>query len=79
MDEKSRLVSSSVAAQALGVDRATLWRWAKDGLVTAALRTAGGHLRWDVDELRQQLRSRELLVTEPVTDRSDPGRPPSVG
>jgi 8-oxo-dGTP pyrophosphatase MutT (NUDIX family) len=52
---RRRLVSTGAAAKAVGVDPATLWRWAKTGRVTAELRTAGGQLRWDVERLRQQL------------------------
>lgn len=69
MDDAPRLVSSSKAARALGVDRATLWRWQKDGRVSPALRTAGGHLRWDLDQLHRQLRDaqEEVTVTEEPT------------
>ena len=53
-----KLVSTGVAADALGVAHFTLFRWWKDGIVTPALVTAGGHARWDLDELREQLRAR---------------------
>ncbi|ATE52099.1 MerR family transcriptional regulator [Actinosynnema pretiosum] len=53
----SELVPTGVAAKALGVDRATLVRWWQQGLVTPTLVTAGGHGRWDLDELREQLRA----------------------
>lgn len=52
----AKLVSTGVAADALGVAHFTLFRWWKDGLVTPALVTPGGHARWDLDELREQLR-----------------------
>jgi DNA-binding transcriptional MerR regulator len=52
------LVATGVAARELGVDRGTLVRWWQQGLVTPAVVTAGGHGRWDIDELRQQLRDR---------------------
>jgi DNA-binding transcriptional MerR regulator len=52
----SELVSTGEAARAIGVGRATLARWWQDGLVTPDLVTAGGHARWDVDRLREQLR-----------------------
>lgn len=55
MPDQSRPVTTGVAARALGVDPATLWRWAQEGTVTPLLRTPGGHLRWDVDQLRRQL------------------------
>lgn len=62
------LVSSSAAARALGVNRATLWRWQRDGLVTPVLHTAGGHLRWNIDQLTHQLtNAREAPMTEAAT------------
>lgn len=50
-----RLVGTGKAAQEIGVDRTTLGRWAAAGLATPAQRTAGGHLRWDVEQLKQQI------------------------
>lgn len=68
MADRERLVASSAAARAVGVDRATLWRWQRAGLVTPALITAGGQARWDVDLLRHQLtNAREAQVSEPAT------------
>ncbi|HWU12108.1 MAG TPA: MerR family transcriptional regulator [Streptomyces sp.] len=49
------LVSTGEAAKAIGVGRATLARWWSDGLVKPALVTAGGHGRWDVEQLRKDL------------------------
>lgn len=50
------LVPTSVAAAAIGVARGTLARWWLEGTVTPALVTPGGHARWDVEDLREQLR-----------------------
>lgn len=50
-----RLVTTGAAARALGIDRSTLTRWAAAGLATPAIRTAGGHMRWDLEHLRGQL------------------------
>lgn len=55
MPDRPRLVSSTVAARDLGVDPTTLWRWYKSGQAVPALITPGGHLRWDLDQLRAQL------------------------
>ena len=52
-----RHVTTGKAAEALGVSLTTLQRWAHQGLVTPALRTASGHFRWDLDDLRGQLRA----------------------
>lgn len=55
MPDRSRLVSSTRAAAELGVDPTTVWRWYKSGRVRPALITPGGHLRWDMPDLRRQL------------------------
>ena len=44
------------AARALSVNPSTLQRWAQQGLVTPKMRTAGGQARWDLDDLREQVR-----------------------
>ena len=52
----SKLVPTATAAKELGVATRTLQRWATEGLVKPDLVTPGGHQRWDVDQLRAQLR-----------------------
>jgi DNA-binding transcriptional MerR regulator len=54
----ARLVSTSVAARELGIARSTLQRWATQGLITPDLVTPGGHHRWDVERLREELRGK---------------------
>lgn len=49
-------VPTGIAARAVGVDHATLVRWWKRGYVTPELVTPGGHARWDLDDLKRQLR-----------------------
>src|SRR4051794_12692987 len=68
-----RPVTTTVAARALGVDPATLWRWAHQGHVTPLFKTPGGHLRWDVDQLRQQPAYQQEA---PVPDSHTPEPPP---
>ena len=51
-----KLVPTDVAAKELGVDRATLVRWWQAGYVQPALVTPGGHARWDLDQLKRDLR-----------------------
>jgi len=53
-----KYVPTGEAANEIGVGRATLARWWAEGLVTPALVTAGGHARWDVDDLKRQLAER---------------------
>lgn len=50
------LLPTGVAAKAVGVGRATLHRWWQDGKVKPTVVTAGGHARWRLSELEQQLR-----------------------
>ena len=55
-DEDSAVLSITAAEKELGVSRATLYRWMRDGFVTGEQLTAGGpwHLRI-TDELRQRI------------------------
>lgn len=77
-----RLVSTNAAARALGVSRSTLWRWFHDGLVTPATQMPGKHKRWDVDDLRRQMRQHYLSQgVSPMTDShpaTEPERQPVV-
>ena len=60
------LVTTGAAARELSVSTATLTRWVARGLVTPAVTTAGGHYRWDLDDLRGQFqRARAEARREP--------------
>jgi excisionase family DNA binding protein len=52
-----RLKSTGEAARELGVPTRSLSRWAKEGRVTPAMVTPGGQYRFDVEDLRQQLKA----------------------
>jgi 8-oxo-dGTP pyrophosphatase MutT (NUDIX family) len=56
-DRQPRLVTTGEAARAIGVAATTLQRWVNAGRITPTERTLGGHLRWDLDQLRQQIRT----------------------
>jgi excisionase family DNA binding protein len=71
-----RHVTTGKAAEALGVSLTTLQRWAHQGLVTPALRTAGGHFRWDLEDLRGQLRAMDPYAAR--HDSAKPGPQPVV-
>lgn len=65
MPEFPRLVSTGIAAQAIGVDPSTLARWWKEkGIVKPTLVTAGGHARWNVEQLREDLRALAKAAAE---------------
>jgi DNA-binding transcriptional MerR regulator len=51
-----RLLSTGELARELGVSRASVLKWANDGLIIPAFTTPGGHLRWDLDDVRRQVR-----------------------
>jgi MerR HTH family regulatory protein len=67
-------VTTATAAKAIGVGVSTLQRWAARGLVTPALRTPGGQARWDVEDLKAQLR-----VPGPPPGRDAGGQPGPPG
>jgi DNA-binding transcriptional MerR regulator len=51
-----RLVTTSELARALGLHMRTIQRYRAEGLITPEVETKGGHARWDVDSVKQQLR-----------------------
>jgi predicted site-specific integrase-resolvase len=76
---KAGLLSTTEAAKALGIAPRSLSRWAKDGVVTPALVTAGGSQRsgrywWNLADLRAQLRG---VRTRPEA-RPDSGDRPTT-
>lgn len=54
----AKLMTSAEVARELGVARSTVSRWVRDGWITPAVVTAGGQGRFDLDEVREQLRQR---------------------
>jgi DNA-binding transcriptional MerR regulator len=60
-----RYITTGVAASELGISTATLTRWAAAGTVTPAQRTAGGHYRWNLANLRTQVEQ----LHKPPADR----------
>lgn len=53
-----RYLTTGEAADALRVSRPTLRRWVKDYGFKPAMVTAGGHYRWDLEDLRRQVEAR---------------------
>lgn len=65
---KSHLLTTATAARSLGVAPGTLTRWRAEGRVRPATVTAGGHARWDLDDLNRQLSTtQEEPVSAPAT------------
>jgi excisionase family DNA binding protein len=52
---RKKYVTTGEAADALGVSLSTLQQWAHRGVVNPALRTPGGHFRWNLEDLQHQL------------------------
>jgi 8-oxo-dGTP pyrophosphatase MutT (NUDIX family) len=73
-DGRETPVTTGAAARALGIASTTLQRWAHAGLVKPAFRTAGGHFRWNIDELRRQLNGlpEATLTEQPTTPEAQP-------
>jgi DNA-binding transcriptional MerR regulator len=51
-----RLVTTGDLARALGLHVRTIQRYRADGVITPEFETRGGHGRWDVEKVKQQLR-----------------------
>lgn len=62
-----RYVSSGQAARALGTRLRTLQQWVQDGLLVPDYYTPGGHARWDVERVREELRHPSRRQVEPGT------------
>jgi predicted site-specific integrase-resolvase len=55
MTKEEDLVTTAQAAKILGINRTTLGRYAKQGLLKPALVLPTGHLRWNLDDVRRQM------------------------
>jgi predicted site-specific integrase-resolvase len=53
---RERLLTTREAADFLGIDRRTLGRYARDGLLKPTVVLPTGHLRWDLEDLQRQMR-----------------------
>ena len=69
------LVRVSEVAKLLGVSRKTIWRWVREGRLSACVvRLPSGRLRIDPDLLREELRSWALLHAD-RSGRKSPSAP----
>jgi DNA-binding transcriptional MerR regulator len=55
---RPRLVTTGELADALGLHMRTIQRYRHDGLITPTIVTRGGHARWDIDQVVEQLREK---------------------
>ena len=62
-------MTTSAAARFLGIDPSTLTRWVHSGVVKPARRTAGGHFRWDLEDLARQM---DEINSEPKIAPDEP-------
>jgi predicted site-specific integrase-resolvase len=52
------MLNTREAADAIGISPKTLQRYVTEGKVRPTLRLPSGQMRWDLDELKHQLRER---------------------
>jgi DNA-binding transcriptional MerR regulator len=57
-----RYVTTTQAAEELGIPASTLRHWILKYDLRPADRTLGGHYRWDVDDLRRQIEALKRRV-----------------
>ena len=78
-------MAAGEVARAFGVDRKTVYRWAKDGLLPST-RTLGGHRRYQAADVKaltsQPYKPRpsnlRALATQPQTSPTQPLTPPGA-
>ena len=51
-----RLLTTGELARELGLSARSLARWAQEGQLTPTLVTPGGQYRWELEDVREQLR-----------------------
>ena len=52
---RARLVTTRELADVIGLSERTIQRYRKDGILRPKIVTRGGHARWDIDEVIEQL------------------------
>lgn len=56
MPKPPKLLTTAEAAAYLGINRTTLANYVRRGLMMPTLTLPTGHYRWDLDDIRRQLR-----------------------
>jgi DNA-binding transcriptional MerR regulator len=63
-DRPERLLSTGEAARALGISRRTLAHYARTGQLEPTLVLPSGYYKWDLEDIRRQLRELRERGTE---------------
>jgi excisionase family DNA binding protein len=53
------MLTTKEAADAIGISRQTLQRYVREKKVRPTLRLPSGQMRWDLDDLKNQLREKD--------------------
>lgn len=57
MPRPERMLTTAEAADVIGINRKTLSKYVSQGKVRPTLRLPSGHMRWEIDDLKAQLRA----------------------
>jgi predicted site-specific integrase-resolvase len=63
MPRPEPMLTTTEAAAAVNVHRKTLSKYVADGLIKPTLRLPTGHMRWELDDLKRQLRELDARRT----------------
>jgi excisionase family DNA binding protein len=58
MPSRPSLLTTRETADALGINYKTLQRYVREGRVVPTIRLPGGQMRWDLDDVKNQLRGK---------------------
>jgi DNA-binding transcriptional MerR regulator len=56
-ERRPRLLLTSELAEELGVSARLIQQYRQDGILTPTMETPKGHARWDLEDVRTQLRA----------------------
>lgn len=56
-EPQEELLTTAQAAKVFGINRTTLGRYARDGLLKPTVVLPSGHLRWSLEDLRRQMQA----------------------
>lgn len=56
---RPRMLTTKEAAETIGISPSTLQRYVKERKVRPTLRLPSGQMRWDLDDLKHQLREKD--------------------